>query len=65
MCIGAMEFLPTKFSSGIISKGSIAIESRKVSFNEHVYDFLVNYKSFGKSDISNIHKHSMTRNDIE
>lgn len=39
MCIGAMEFLPTKFSSGIISKGSIAIESRKVSFNENLYDF--------------------------
>ena len=37
----------------------------KVSFNENVYDFSVDYNSIDKSDILNIHKYLMTKNNIK
>ena len=37
----------------------------KVSFNEKVYDFSVDYYSIDKSDILNIHKYLMTKNNIK
>ena len=42
-----------------------AIESRKVSLNANVYDFSVDYNSIDKSDILNIHKYLMTKNNIK
>ena len=55
----------TRFCLGSISDGFSAIESRKVSVNGNVYDFSVNYKYFDKSDILNIHKYLMTKNNIK
>ena len=51
-------FAPTKVKS--------ASESRKVSFNQNLYDFFVKYcNSVDKFDTSNIHKYLMTKNDIK
>ena len=36
-------------------------ESREVSLNVNVYDFLVDYSSINKSVILNIHKYLMTK----
>ena len=45
-----------------ISGGLSAIESREVSLNGNMYDFSIAYNSINKSDILNIHKHLMIRN---
>ena len=37
----------------------------KVSLNENVYDFSVDYNSIDKCDILNIHKYLMTKNNIK
>ena len=47
-----------------ISNGFSAFESREVSLNGNVYDFLVDYSSIGKSDILNIRKYLMINNNI-
>ena len=46
----------------IISNGFSPTESREVSLNRNVYDFSVDYSSIDKSDI---HKYSMTKNNIK
>ena len=56
---------PTRFCLGSISDGFSATESRKVSLNGNVYDFPVDYNSLDKSDILNIHKYLMTKNNIK
>ena len=56
---------PTRFRLGIISDGVGATESREVSLNGNVYDFSVDYNSVDKSDILNIHKNLMTKNNIK
>ena len=38
---------------------------REVSFEEDVYGFRVNYNSFDKSEILNIHKYLMAKNNIK
>ena len=53
---------PTQFCLRSISNGFSATKSREVSLNGNVYDFSVDYNSIDKSDISNIHKHLMTKN---
>ena len=53
---------PTQFCLRSISNGFSATKSREVSLNRNVYDFSVDYNSIDKSDISNIHKHLMTKN---
>ena len=55
----------TRFCLGIIFNGFSNNESRKVSLNGNVYDFSVDYGSVDKSDIFNIHKYLMTKNNIE
>ena len=55
----------TQFCLGSISNGFSACKSRKVSLNENVYDFSVNYNSIDKFDILNIHKYPMTKNNIK
>ena len=53
---------PTRLCLESISDGFSNTESREVSLNGNVYDFSVNYNSIGKSDILNIHKYLMTKN---
>ena len=54
----------TQFYLGSISNRFSAAESREVSLNENVYEFSVDYNSFDKSDILNIHKYLMKKNNI-
>ena len=56
---------PAQFCLGSISNGFSAIESTGVDLNENVYDYSVDYKSIDNSDILNIHKYLMTKNNIE
>ena len=56
---------PTQFCLRSIFNGFSATESRKVSLNGHVYDFSVDYNSIDKSDILNIYKYLMTKNNIK
>ena len=54
----------TQLCLGSISNGFIATESREVSLNGNVYDFSVDYNFIDKSDILNIHKYLMNKNNI-
>ena len=56
---------PTLFCLGSISNGFSATESREVFLNGNVYDFSANYNSLDKSDILNIPKYLMTKNNIK
>ena len=56
---------PTQFYFGSICNGFSATESREVSLNRSVYDFSVYYNSVDKSDILNIRKYLMTKNNIK
>ena len=56
---------PTQFCLGSISNGCSATESREISLNGNAYDFSVDYSSIDKSDILNIHKYLMTKNNIK
>ena len=56
---------PAQFCLGTISNGFRATEPRGVSLNGNVYDFSVDYNSIDKSDILNIQKYLMTKNDIK
>ena len=56
---------PTLFCFGSISNGFSNTKSREVSLNENVYDFSVGYNSIDKSDILNIHKYLMAKNNIK
>ena len=55
---------PTQFSLGGIFNRFSATEYREISLNGNVYDFSVDYNSIDKSDILNIHKYLMTKNNI-
>ena len=56
---------PTQFWLGGIPNGFSNTESREVSLNGSVYDFSVYYNSFDKSNIINIHKYLMKKNNIK
>ena len=56
---------PTLFCIGSISKELSATESSEVSLNGNEHDFSVDYNSIDKSDIINIHKHLMTKNNMK
>ena len=56
---------PTRFCLGSISDGLNNIESREAFLNGNVYDFSVDYNSIDKSDILNIHKYLMNKNNIK
>ena len=43
----------------------LMLESREVFLNGNVYDFSVDFNSIDKSDISNIYKYLMNKNDIK
>ena len=55
---------PTQFCLASISNGFSATESREVSLNGNVYDFSLDYNSIDYSDILNIHKYLMIKNNI-
>ena len=55
----------TQFCLESISDEFSNIESREVSFNGNVSDFSADYNSTDKSDILNIHKYFMTKNNIK
>ena len=56
----------TQFYLGSISNGFSATESsREVSLNGNVYDFSVSCNSIAESDIVNIHKYLMTKNNLK
>ena len=61
---GSVNF-PTQFYLGNISSGFVAVESRGLSLKGNVYYFLVDYNAIDKSDILNIHKHLMFKNNIK
>ena len=52
----------TQFCFGNIPNDFRATESKEVYLNENVYHFSVGYNSIDKSDILNIHKYLMTKN---
>ena len=56
---------PTQFCLGNISNGLSATESREVSLNGNIYDFSVDYNSIDTSDILNIRKYLMTKNNVK
>ena len=56
---------PTPFRQGSISVGFSTTDSRDVSLNGSVYDFSFDYNSIDKSDILNIRKYIMTKNNIK
>ena len=56
---------PTQYCRGSIYNRYNAAQSREVSLNGNLYDFSVDYNSINKSDILNIHKYLMTRNNIK
>ena len=56
---------PTQFCLESIANGFSAPESREVSLNGNVYDFSVNYNSFDKFDLLNIHKQLTAKNYIK
>ena len=60
-------YFPTQFCLGSISNrfSLVASESREVLLNGDMYDVLVNYNPICKSDILNIHKCLMTKNNIK
>ena len=56
---------PTQFYLESISNGFGATESRAVSLKENAYDFSVDYNAINKSDILNIYKCLMVKNNIK
>ena len=51
--------------SGSISNRFGAFDSREVSLRENVYDFSIDCNAIDKSDILNIHKYLMSKNNIK
>ena len=49
----------------VLSDKFSASESREVSSNGNVHNFSIDYYSIAKSDILNIHKYLMTKNNIK
>ena len=56
---------PTQFCLQSISNGFSNAEAREVSLNENVYDFSVKCNSIDKSDMWNINKYLMRKNNIK
>ena len=55
----------TQFYIGSISNGFNALETREVCLNGNVYDFSVHYNFIDKSNMLNIHKYLITKNNIK
>ena len=57
--------VPTQFCLGSISNGFGATDTREVSLKGNVYNFSVGYNAIDKSDILNIDKYLMVKNNIK
>ena len=55
---------PTQFCLGSISNKFDSNDIKEVTFKGSVYDFSVDYNVTDKSDILNIHKYLMIKNNI-
>ena len=55
----------TQFPLGSTSNGFGAFEFREISLNGNVQKFSVDYTAIDKSDILNIHKNLMVKNNIK
>ena len=58
------EIVATPLCLGNISKEWSLDNMKKAGFNEHVYDFSVDYDATDVDDISDIHKYLMKKNNI-
>ena len=58
-------YFPTQFWLGSISNKLGATESREISLGGNFYYFSVDYNTIDKSDISNIHKYLMVKNNMK
>ena len=54
-----------EFCLGSTSNKFDYVEPEEVSFKENVYDFSVYYDAIDKSDLLNLHKYLILKNDIE
>ena len=55
----------TQFCLRSVSNRNSATESTEVFLNGNTYDFSAHYHSIDKSDILNIHKYVMTKNNMK
>ena len=58
------EIIPYSLCLGNISKDWINDNMKKTGFNGYIYDFSTNYNAIATSDILNIHKYLMKKNNI-
>ena len=58
------ETIPYSLCLGSISKGWTNDSQKKIGFNGYIYDFSTDYKAIGTSDILDIHKYLMKKNNI-
>ena len=56
---------PSQFCLGSISNKFDYVDPEEVSLKVNVYDFSVDYYPIDKSDILNMHKYLMIRNNIK
>ena len=56
---------PSQFFLGSISDKFDCVNSEEVSFKGNVYDFSVDYGSIEKSEVLNIHKYLMSKNNMK
>ena len=57
--------VPTQCCLGSISNGFGTTDSREISLKVNVYNFSVGYNAIDKSDILNIDKNLMVKNNIK
>ena len=55
---------PSQFCLGNLSDKSDYVDSQELSLKGNVYDFSVDYDAIDKSNILNIHKYLMIKNNI-
>ena len=55
---------PSQCSLGSIYNKFDYVESKEVSFKGNVYDFSLDYEAIDKSNILNIHKYLMIKNNV-
>ena len=58
------EIVPYSLCLGNISKDWTNDNMKKTGFNGYIYDFSTDYKVINKSDILNIHKYLMKKNNM-
>ena len=56
---------PSPFCLGSVSNKFDHVDAEEVSLKGNVYDLSVDYNAIDKSDILNIHKHLMVKNNIK